>query len=227
LFSQNKIENNRHTTTKEQKHQNMKLRAFISTVLVATHVVAVDNDIVATPAHTPKLKKCKTSEVRAHKETTQSTMVHLPAESRIIGGNNAANGAYLFFVQGDGCSGSLMTDDIVLTDTHCAGAFDGKVYVGLNQQYSTVGSAERIPVQNQVAHPSYNFNTEAYDLMLLKAREARLESKLEACHFEQKRQQPRTQRRSDYDRRWCHVRRRERLEPVEARERRLDCLQHL
>jgi hypothetical protein len=41
----------------------------------------------------------------------------------------------------------LVADDIVLTVAHCAGAFDGEVYGGPNQQYSTVGGAERIPVQ--------------------------------------------------------------------------------
>jgi secreted trypsin-like serine protease len=150
----------------------MKLLAFISTVLVITHVaVAVAADVAATPAQTPKLKKDKkdktSNNVRAQKQQTQS-MVPLPAESRIVGGTFAQPGAYPFLVQGDGCGGSLIADDIVLTAAHCVGAFDGQVYVGPNQQYSTAGGAERIAVQAQLAHPSYSSRTEAFDFMLLK-----------------------------------------------------------
>jgi trypsin len=148
----------------------MKLLVFISTVLITTHV-AIAVDVAATPAQTPKLKKGKkdktSNNVRAQKQQTQS-MVPLPAESRIVGGTFAQPGAYPFFVQGDGCGGSLIADDIVLTAAHCVGAFDGQVYVGPNQQYSTAGGAERIAVQAQLAHPSYSSRTEAYDFMLLK-----------------------------------------------------------
>jgi trypsin len=144
----------------------MKFLAITLTALVATHVVVAD--VAVTSTQTPKLKKHKQSKVKAqHTERTQS-MVHLPAESRIVGGTDAATGAYPFFVQGDGCGGSLIADDIVLTAAHCAGAFDGDVYVGPNQQYSTAGGAERIAVQAEVPHPNYNSNTEAYDFMLLK-----------------------------------------------------------
>jgi trypsin len=170
MCSQNPTENNRNdkqsATSQHHNKNKMKLLALISTVLVTTHV-AVAVDAAATPAQTPKLKKDKTSNVRAQKQQTQS-MVPLPAESRIVGGTFAQPGAYPFFVQGDGCGGSLIANDIVLTAAHCAGAFDGQVYVGPNQQYSTAGGAERITVQAQLAHPSYSSGTEAFDFMLLK-----------------------------------------------------------
>jgi trypsin len=178
MCSQNPTENNRNDkqsksqqkTKKPTNKNNMKLLAFISTVLVTTHVaVAVAVDVAATPAQTPKLKKDKTSNVRAQKAKQQTqSMVPLPAESRIVGGTFAQPGAYPFFVQGDGCGGSLIADDIVLTAAHCDGAFDGQVYVGPDQQYSTAGGAEKIAVQAQLAHPSYSSRTEAYDFMLLK-----------------------------------------------------------
>jgi trypsin len=155
---------------KQKQNKKMKFLAIIFTVLVANHVVVAD--VAATSTQSPKLKKHKQLRVKAHTTHTTQTqtqsMVHLPAESRIVGGTNAAAGAYPFFVQGDGCGGSLIADDIVLTAAHCAGAFDGEVYVGPNQQYSTAGGAERIAVQAEVPHPNYNSNTEAYDFMLLK-----------------------------------------------------------
>jgi hypothetical protein len=63
-----------------------------------------------------------------------STMVHfcLPSLILLVAAANAATGADPFFVQGDGCGGSLVADDIVLTAAHNAGAFDRKVHVGPN-----------------------------------------------------------------------------------------------
>lgn len=97
--------------------------------------------------------------------------LHLPAESRIVGGTEAPQGKYPFFVQGDGCGASLIWEDVVLTAAHCQGAFDGSVYVGPSVQYNTSGGAEQIQVQRQVPHPSYSSNTEAYDFMLLKLKD--------------------------------------------------------
>lgn len=49
---------------------------------------------------------------------------------RIVGGNDASDGEYPFFVQGEGCGASLIWKDIVLTAAHCRGAFSQRVLVG-------------------------------------------------------------------------------------------------
>jgi hypothetical protein len=97
-----------------------------------------------------------------------SNSMHVPAESRIVGGNDAQQGDYPFFVQGNGCGGSLVWDDVVLTAAHCQGAFDGSVLVGPYIESSTSGGAEIIDVVREIAHPAYNSYSEAYDFMLLK-----------------------------------------------------------
>jgi hypothetical protein len=97
-----------------------------------------------------------------------SNSMHVPADSRIVGGNDAQQGAYPSFVQGNGCGGSLVWDDVVLTAAHCQGAFDGSVLVGPYIQSSTSGGAENIGVERRVPHPSYDGSSQAYDFMLLK-----------------------------------------------------------
>ena len=49
---------------------------------------------------------------------------------KIIGGQDADEGEYPFFVQATGCGGSLIWKDIVLTAAHCYSAFYDRVLVG-------------------------------------------------------------------------------------------------
>lgn len=49
---------------------------------------------------------------------------------RIINGTDAKEGDYPFFVQAEGCGGSLVWKDVVLTAAHCEGAFYNRVLVG-------------------------------------------------------------------------------------------------
>jgi trypsin len=95
----------------------------------------------------------------------------IPIESRIVGGNNAQQGEYPFFVQGNGCGGSLIWDDIVLTAAHCEGLpFDSGVLIGPHIVQTISANTEFIGVQRQVPHPTYDMDTttEVYDFMLLK-----------------------------------------------------------
>jgi trypsin len=170
FFSQNKSRSNQNTT-------NMMFLATILTALVATQTAAAFND----NGPTRNLKGRQVASEQVAKPETETTIMpqktkprkmlhsmHVPAESRIVGGSNAPQGDYPFFVQGNGCGGSLVWDDVVLTAAHCLGAFDGSVLVGPYIESSTSGGAENIDVVRQVQHPSYDSNSEAYDFMLLK-----------------------------------------------------------
>jgi trypsin len=153
---------------------------FIATVLTAlaatqTAAAAFDDNgptrnLKGRQAASEQVAKPETMMAQKTKPRKMLHSMHLPAESRIVGGNDAQQGAYPFFVQGNGCGGSLVWDDVVLTAAHCQGAFDGSVLVGPSIQSSTSGGAEIIGVAQggQVPHPSYDGNSQAYDFMLLK-----------------------------------------------------------
>jgi hypothetical protein len=101
-------------------------------------------------------------------KTNPRRMVHIPAESRIVGGTDAAQGDYPFFAQGNGCGASLIWEDVVLTAAHCLGVFADSVLVGPSIAYSTTGGAELIETLLEVPHPSYDSGTTSYDFMLVK-----------------------------------------------------------
>jgi secreted trypsin-like serine protease len=95
----------------------------------------------------------------------------IPITPRIIGGNDAQQGEYPFFVQGQGCGGSLVWEDVVLTAAHCQGAFDDGVIVGSSIYIEAISDdAESIGVQQEVPHPNYSTRgiVSVYDFMLLK-----------------------------------------------------------
>ena len=148
--------------------------ATVLTALAATQAAAAFND--NGPTRNLKGRQVASDEVAKPENIAQKTKprkmlhsMHVPAESRIVGGNDAQQGDYPFFVEGNGCGGSLVWDDVVLTAAHCQGApFDGSVLVGPYIQSSTSGGAENIDVVRQVPHPYYDSNSEAYDFMLLK-----------------------------------------------------------
>jgi trypsin len=165
---------------KTKTHSRAKTMKFLTTVLTALSTVQAvaaynDND-----NHGPKRnlkgpqvssrQVAKKSETIAKKTKPRKMLhsEHIPAESRIVGGNDADAGDYPFFVQGNGCGGSLVWDDVVLTAAHCRGAFDGTVLVGPYIEDETFGGAQYIGVEREVPHPSYDRNSEAYDFMLVK-----------------------------------------------------------
>jgi trypsin len=94
-----------------------------------------------------------------------------PADSRIVNGEVVADGTYPFFVQGNGCGGSLILPDVVLTAAHCRDAYlaTSSIIVG-NNEYGAVtsGAQRRDIVSSMRVHPEYDPALYSHDFMLFK-----------------------------------------------------------
>jgi trypsin len=92
-------------------------------------------------------------------------------ESRIVGGDQSAPGEFPYYVDLNGCGGSLIAPDVVLTAAHC-GSFEGDtVIVGAFRAGSTQNNAVSVSVVDEAMHPNYNDDTMVNDFLLLKLSE--------------------------------------------------------
>lgn len=141
---------------------------FVQSTMTAWLLV---QQVLATKEHPRKTRNLRARRAKKHHVTSTPRKVsHEAWESRIVGGTNAADGEYSYFVLGDGCGASLVAPDVVLSAAHCRGAFDERVRVGSifesegGQLVSTIKSQE-------VLHPNYNDDTTENDIMLIKLNE--------------------------------------------------------
>lgn len=93
---------------------------------------------------------------------------HFAYSSRIIGGQQASQGEYPYFVLWEGCGGSLIHSDIVLTAAHCSGQFSNRVTVGAHRRGSTQGIAQTRTITVRRRHPNFRSGTLANDFMVMK-----------------------------------------------------------
>jgi trypsin len=111
----------------------------------------------------------KAEAARSSNATQQQDEDNVEMAPRIVGGYVAPDGMYPFFVQGQGCGGTLVARDVVLSAAHCADAFSGTVIVG-NTRYNVVtdNAQERTILSDMYTHPQFDINTMVYDYMLFK-----------------------------------------------------------
>ncbi|KAL3930282.1 MAG: hypothetical protein SGBAC_011832 [Bacillariaceae sp.] len=93
--------------------------------------------------------------------------------SLIVGGSTTAVNEFPYYVDLDGCGGSLIAPGVVLTAAHCA-VDDGFTYVGetvivggYHRQQESHG-AVKVGVTAQAPHPMYDIESSFMDIMLLK-----------------------------------------------------------
>lgn len=72
---------------------------------------------------------------KKHHNLNPSRLRQTRAAPKIIGGRPADEDEYPFFVQAEGCGGSLIWKDIVLTAAHCEDAYFDRVLVGGSTNY--------------------------------------------------------------------------------------------
>ncbi len=104
-----------------------------------------------------------------------------PAQTRIIGGFPAADGAWPWMAalvyqwsdpyNGQFCGGALIHSNWVLTAAHCLGG-NMDVVLGTNDLTASAGTYERIQVIRQIPHPNYNSDTSDNDIALLELAQA-------------------------------------------------------
>ena len=102
-------------------------------------------------------------------EDTRNQGRNLMKDTRIIGGDDAAEGRYSYAVSlqddlGLFCGGSLIARDVVLTAAHCAG---GNYNVVIGRHDLSDKSGEVIPVRKEIRHPNYDYEMTNNDFNLV------------------------------------------------------------
>lgn len=90
------------------------------------------------------------------------------SDSAIVGGTLASVGEFPSIVQGLGCAGNLVAEDVVLTAAHCEGNFGSTVIVGNTVKDQANGQAQVRRVLSRMYTEGFNSRTYENDFMLFK-----------------------------------------------------------
>lgn len=86
---------------------------------------------------------------------------------RIVGGTTAEPGEFPFFVQGNGCGGTMIWNDIVLTAGHCRGIPWKTAIVGAYRYKKVLDGPDSISVKKQIVHPNFIYSRLRNDYMIV------------------------------------------------------------
>lgn len=86
------------------------------------------------------------------------------ADSRIIGGSEPIEDRFAYAVNLDGCGGSLIARDVVLTAAHCG---VGRISAVLGRHDVNDGDGEVLSIRGEVPHPEYSDELVDNDFMLV------------------------------------------------------------
>lgn len=90
-------------------------------------------------------------------------------DMRIIGGQNAPSEKYPFIVLfSQGCGGSMIAPDMVLTVAHCADLIRASDFAFVGSNVLQQGVRRRVDKNFIVKHPNYDSRTSAYDFLLVR-----------------------------------------------------------
>jgi len=93
---------------------------------------------------------------------------------RIVGGKPAAPGEYPSYAipKEGGCGATLIHPDILISASHCAGAFSGQeIFIGGNL-LTGLDADETVVATEERLHPNYDDWTTENDIMLIKLNKA-------------------------------------------------------
>jgi trypsin len=155
----------------------MKFSSVISCLLAATAGL-----VVVSSTKTDIASETRRIELQPEDVAAIPIFIHgaapLDASTRIVGGQAVSDvNTYPWFVQGRGCAGTLVANDIVLTAAHCYGGhFSKKVLLNSLRAYDDIlagratkpTGAVEISVASQRLHPHYNPNTDENDFLIVK-----------------------------------------------------------
>jgi len=87
---------------------------------------------------------------------------------RIIGGREAEEGDYPYFVDMDGCGGTLIAPDIVLSAAHCGSRKGINVIVGAYRNELLAGGGQRRTCVEYIQDPRFDYDNGNFDFSLCK-----------------------------------------------------------
>jgi len=96
----------------------------------------------------------------------------IPTESRIVGGRDAPEDAYPFFVSWGGCGASLVADNVILSAAHCNVIDSDEVIVGQSRKEENNSNGVRRKIIKREPHPDYTGRSINYDYLVMQLDEA-------------------------------------------------------
>jgi len=108
-----------------------------------------------------------------HRALTES--LSIPTESRIVGGKDAPDDAYPFFVSWGDCGASLVADNVILSAAHCKWITTDEVIIGQSRKKNNNSNGVTRKIIKRTPHPKYSKSSSTpsnYDYLVMQLDEA-------------------------------------------------------